>query len=75
MEAVASVAVVAVAALVGLRWWLAFRARESDRARLHEVESKRLGVESAGAKDVAELAKRVQQLEAWKDTQALRALR
>ena len=75
MEAVASVAVVAVAALVGLRWWLAFRAREAERNRQHRLEDRPLAAEAVGNVAVEAVAKRVQQLEAWKDTQALRALR
>lgn len=75
MEALGAVAVVAVACLVGLRWLLAFKAREADRERLHAMDCMRLGAESAGAKDVAELSKRLTQLEAWRDTQALRSLR
>ena len=75
MEALAAVAVVAVACLVGLRWLLAFKAREADRERIHAVDCMRLGAESAGAKDVAELSKRLAQLEAWKDAQALRSIR
>jgi hypothetical protein len=75
MEALGAVAVVAVACLVGLRWLLTFKAREADRERLHAMDCMRLGAESAGAKDVAELSKRLAQLEAWRDTQALRSIR
>ena len=75
MEALGAVAVVAVACLVGLRWLLAFKAREADRERIHAVDCMRLGAESAGSKDVAELSKRLAQLEAWKDAQALRSIR
>lgn len=75
MEALASVVAVCAAALLALRWWLAFRVRESERARLHLLDEKRIDGESAGAVAVAALAKRVGDLEAWKNSQVLRAVR
>ena len=74
MEGLAAVAVVCAALLVGLRWWLAFQAREADRVRLHSVEERRAAAQ-ADAAAVGDLSKRVAQLEAWRDTQALRSIR
>jgi len=75
MEALGAVAVVAVACLVGLRWLLAFKAREADRERQHRLEDRRVAAEAVGSVAVGDLEKRLAQLEAWKDTQALRSIR